>query len=108
MDKYNIVIHRGETIQKSIRIKKDGTPVDLTDWHGTCQVKTHPDGGELILNIMVIFDLTENKVVLFASDEDTASIPSGIYAWDLRLIDPNDIVKYMIGGEFKVLPVVTE
>ena len=83
-------------------------PVDLTDWSGSCQVKTHPDGGELILRIDVIFDLTEQKVILMATDDETAEISSGVYAWDLKLSDPDDIVRYIVGGAFKVLPVVTE
>ena len=108
MEKYDIIIHRGETLRIPIRIKRGGVPEDLTDWSGACQVKTHPDGGELILIIDLIFDTTEQKVILSATDDETAGIPSGVYAWDLKLSDPDDIVRYMIGGVFKVLPVVTE
>ena len=107
-EKYDIVIHRGETLRKVMRIKENGVPVDLENWSGSCQVRSHPDGGDLILSVMVIFDLPENKIVLYASDEQTAAIPSGVYAWDLKLTDPDEIVRYLIGGAFKVLPVVTE
>ena len=108
MEQYDILIHRGETFWKEIRIKENGVPIDLENWSGSCQVRSHPDGGNLILSVMVIFDLTENTVNLYASDEMTAAIPSGVYAWDLKLIDPDEIVRYLIGGAFKVLPVVTE
>ena len=107
-EKYDIVIHRGETFRKVMRIKENGIPVDLENWSGCCQVRSHPDGGNLILEINVIFNLLENRIVLMALDEETAAIPSGVYSWDLKLTDPNEIVRYMIGGAFKVLPVVTE
>ena len=107
-EKYDIVIHRGETLKKVIRIKENGVPVNLENWSGRCHVCSHPDGGNLILSIMIIFDLQENKIVLYARDDETAAIPSGVYAWDLKLTDPHEVVRYMIGGAFKVLPVVTE
>ena len=107
-EKYDIVIHRGETFRKVMRIKENGVPVDLENWSGSCQVRSHPDSGDLILSVDVFFNLTDNKVILMATDDETAAIPSGVYAWDLRLEDPDEIVRYMIGGAFKVLPVVTE
>ena len=108
MERYDIVIHRGETLDKVIRIKENGMPVNLENWSGCCQVRAHPDGGTLILSVMIVFDLDENKINLYARDDETAAIPSGVYAWDLKLTDPDEVVRYMIGGAFKVLPVVTE
>ena len=108
MEKYDFAMHRGATFHKIMRIKKNGEPLDLTGYDAKCQVRTHPDGGELLAEMECVVSPLAGRVDLLIPSSVTSGFESGIYAWDIRLTSPASIAEYYLGGKFTVLPSVTE
>ena len=105
---YDLSVHKGADLRRSVRLKQGGVYVDLTGWTAKSQVRVNPDGGELVCEIGTSIDTVDNKIVLAISDEVTAGINTGVYFWDLRITSDEDITEYYLGGKFTVLPSVTE
>lgn len=108
MEMHDLKIHRCETFQRTIRLKKNDQPLDLTGYTAKCQVRDCPDGTELICDMEVSIAATEGKISLKISSEITKNFQSGTYAWDLKVNDPDGNSTYYLGGKFIVLPSVTE
>ena len=108
MEVYDFYCQKGGTFRRKLRLKKDGVPVDLTGWTGKSQVRTEPDGGELLCEIGVTIDTENSAVILTITAETTAGFAVGNYAWDIRLTNDEDVSRYYLGGKFVVVPSVTE
>ena len=108
MERHDLSVSRGGTFHRTLRLKKNGEPVDLTGYTAKSQVRVCPDGGDLIAEIdTVVFpDLGRVELVIAASV--TSGIASGVYAWDVKLTSPDTVVAYYVGGKFTVLPSVTD
>lgn len=108
MERYDFELHRGATFHKIMRIKRNGEPLDLTGYEAKCQVREHPDGGELLAEVSTEIVPLAGRVDLLIPSSVTSGFESGVYAWDIRLTSPASIAEYYVGGKFTVLPVVTE
>ena len=108
MELYDLCVHRGETLKRVLRFTKNKEVMDLTDWTAKSQVRTEPDGGDLICEIGVTIDAENGKMTLLVSDAVTTEFKSGVYAWDFRAADADGIARYYLGGKFRVLRSVTE
>lgn len=108
MQKYDFICQKGETFRKALRLKKNGTPIDLTGWTARSQVREYPDNGPLLCEIDVTIIPDEGRIVLMIANDVTAGFISGLYAWDLKATDSDGIVRYYVGGKFGVVPSVTE
>ena len=108
MERYDIEVNRGETFSKTMRLKKNGVPLDLTGWSGKAHVRPEPESETLICAMEVEIIAAEGKVRMVIPAEVTAEIPAGLYAWDIRTADSGGTVRYYVGGVFKVLPSVTK
>ena len=108
MDKYDLICQKGADFRRVMRLKKNGEYLDLTGWSGKSQVRVEPDGGEMVCEIAVTVDDSENKIILSIEEEITAALSVGCFAWDIKLTDADGITKYYVGGKFNVVPSVTE
>ena len=108
MERYDLSVHRGATFHKIMRIKRNGEPLDLTGYAAKCQVRMHPDGGELLAEVSTEIVPLAGRVDLLIPSSVTSGFESGIYVWDIRLTSPDSIAEYYVGGKFSVLPSVTE
>lgn len=108
MEKYDLKIHRSETFNRTIRLKKNDQPIDLTGYSAKCQVRDCPDGSELICDMDTSISPAEGKISLRISSEITKLIQPGTYAWDLKINDSDGNSTYYLGGKFIVFPSVTK
>ena len=108
MEVYDFSVKRGATFSVSLRFKQSGSVMDLTGYSVKSQVRVCPDGGALVAEMSAAVTPEEGLVVLSIADEVTAGMESGLYAWDMRMTDPEGNTRYYIGGKFAVLPSVTE
>ena len=108
MEFYDLSVHRGADLRRTVRQKQGGVYIDLTGYTAKSQVRVNPDGGELICEIGTSIDTVNQKILLTISDEVTAGINTGVYFWDLRITSDEDFTEYYLGGQFTVLPSVTE
>ena len=107
MEIYDLGVSRGGTFSVSLRFKQAGSVMDLTGYSVKSQVRVCPDGGALAAEMSAAVTPAEGLVVLSIADEVTAGMESGLYAWDMRMTDPDGNTRYYIGGKFAVLPSVT-
>lgn len=108
MERYDFVVHRGETFRRVLRFKRSGEVVNLTGYEGKCQVRECPDGGQLLCEISVSVNGPGGTMVLMIPASVCAGFLSGLYAWDLRVTSPASVAAFYLGGQFRVLPSVTE
>ena len=108
MERYDFCVHRGATFVKSLLIKKDGAPLDLSGWSAKSQVRPEPDSPDLICEMEITIVPEEGRIRLRIGQDVTARIPAGTYAWDIRVTDDEDAARYYLGGAFLVLPSVTQ
>ena len=108
MERYDLVVRRGETFRRVLRLKKGGEAIDLTGWTGKAQIRPEPDSAELVCEMELTIVPEEGKVVMIIPLSVTAGISSGVYSWDIRLTDGEGIARYYTGGAVKVMPTVTK
>ncbi len=109
MEKYDLSVRQGETFRQELVFRNsDGTARDLTGYQGFSQVRPDPESDELICSMECFVDGEHGTVILLVGDAVTKTIPAGCYAYDFAMRDPNDYIRYYIGGKFAVIPAVTE
>lgn len=108
MERYDLVVRRGETFRRVLRLKKGGEAMDLTGWTGKAQIRPEPDSAELVCEMELTIVPEEGKVVMIIPLSVTEGISSGVYSWDIRLTDDEGIARYYTGGAVKVMPTVTK
>ena len=103
---------RGDTFTKPIRIKlkSDGSYVNLTGKTVTAQMRLQPDDTVIVATYNVtVHDqtVTPGGVTLGLTPSITATIMPDTYYWDLQVEgDPTDVTTY-VRGRHIVLPDVT-
>jgi hypothetical protein len=113
MEQYDFSIHRGETFRRAVYFKHgDGSVMDLTGQEGYAQIRAYPkssptDPVEVVCSMTVTIDGANGEVVLSIPAETTEALEANLYAYDFCLVD-DGTVRYYLGGQFQVLPSVTE
>lgn len=108
MENYVITIMRGESFLLTVVLKKGEEIMDLTGYTAESQIRNRPDDAELIETIECAVDEENGKIIMSLSDDQTQTLDKDCYVYDLRLIDPDGMIKYLIGGKFIVFPSVTK
>ena len=109
MEFYDLNVKRGETFRQVLLFKEaDGSARDLTGCEGFCQVRPEPESEVLIASMGVAIEGTEGRVTLSLSSEITSELETGVYAYDLALLETDGRLRYYVGGKFTVLPSVTK
>ncbi|MBP5781926.1 MAG: hypothetical protein J6W04_00120 [Bacteroidales bacterium] len=109
---YDMTVRQGETFSETIwLVDQDGKPISLANKTPRAQVRPTPKSNVLTAN-MTCTKRESNGQITFAIDASkTKTIPVGTYAYDVCTyedINEKRIVKYYIGGKFRVLPSVTD
>ena len=105
--RYDLEIYKGATFRKSGTWTIDDEPVDFTD----CVIKSQirmSENGTLVADIDIDTIPTEGVIMLGLSAEKTAQLTPGIYYWDLKIVDTDEIVRYDLYGKVSVTGRVTE
>ena len=109
MERYDLSVRQGETFCQELLFKdSSGAILDLTGYQGFSQVRPDPDSDELICSMDITIDGAAGKVTMTIGAGVTKGIGTGCYAYDFAMKDPDNMIRYYLGGKFAVIPAVTE
>lgn len=108
----DLEIYKGETWEQSFKFsRKVGQikqPIDLSGYTVKSQIRPADNSPILTAEFTVSREDAEGLVYIALTSEQTASLPVGIQAWDLKLIDTNNVTNYWIKGQVVISGRVTE
>lgn len=106
----DLTLYKGQTYSQNIYFKYKATkePIPLDGITAKAKVRPSNNSNILIAELVCTVYAAEGKVNLSLTDEVTALIPDGIFAWDLKMTDESGNVAYYIKGKFLVDGRVTE
>jgi hypothetical protein len=112
---YNIVADQGSTLSRVIYYRDPAKkPIKFNGYTARMHVRRTVDSPDVLLlltteNERIELGATDGSISLYVSDDVMASIPEGIYVYDLELIAPSaDLFVYKIlQGNFAVRSEVT-
>ena len=105
---HTLYCYKGQTYQQNFYFKQNKQPIDLTGITFRSQIRPEENSPTLTAEFAVAVIWEEGKVSLNLTDAQTAAIRDGVYFWDMKAVDGNDIVKYWVRGKFIVSGRVTE
>lgn len=99
----NLNAHSGETLTLSFSCKdEDGLPFDLTGYSARAKVRSTVSAGSVIFDLSPTIPNPSNGIIsVWKTDEQTATVPAGVYQWDIVLDAPSGAVIYITGGTIK-------
>ncbi|MBP5461581.1 MAG: hypothetical protein J6Y20_05585 [Lachnospiraceae bacterium] len=104
----NLDCYKGQTFIQNLYFKHNGEAIDLTGKTARAQIRHYKNDPDLAAEFRVVIYPEYGKVALNLSADETAALMPGIYCYDMKMTDENDIVKYWIEGTFHVKGRVTE
>lgn len=82
----NLTIEKGANFSTPLKLKTDGSTINLTGYTFSCKMRKHPAASTYYTFIVTaLIPLTAGVVKLEMSDITTSSIPPGRYIWDLMI-----------------------
>ena len=109
MERYDLKVFQGETFRQELLFRdSEGETRDLTGYTAYSQVRPDPESDVLICSMECTVDGQAGSVTMKIGADVTSGIEPGCYMYDFAMIDPEDNVRYYIGGKFSVIPAVTE
>ena len=109
--RYDLEVYKGQTWEQSFTFLNDGetpTPIDLTGSTAKAEIRPADNSPVLTASFVVSKEDASGIVYLALTSEQTASLPAGVQAWDLKIIDTNDVVNYWVKGKVVITGRVTE
>lgn len=114
MGRLNLVLHRGETLDRTCTwwTERDAIPRDLTGYTMRFQVRTAP-GGAILLDLttgdgITLTDAANGEFRLAADADTTAAIGyTGKAKFDLKVTDAGGAVSYPWEGDITIKDPVT-
>ena len=103
----DLTCYKGQTYSQDLYFKKNKQVLPLTGITAKSQIRPSENSAILTAEFQVTVYDSAGMVTLFLSDEVTAAIAPGSYAYDLKFVDGNEIVKYWVKGQFIVTGRVT-
>jgi hypothetical protein len=104
----NLACYKGQTFNQNLYFKHSGEIIDLTGKTAKAQIRHFKNDPDLAAEFRAVVYPEYGKVALNLSADETAALMPGIYVYDLKMTDENDIVKYWVEGTFSVRGRVTE
>lgn len=96
----------GSTFAVVVLADLSGTPVDLTGWTGTCQVRTA--AGVLVAAPAVAVNTPSTGYVTLTVAGSTADWPAGTLELDVKLVQPDDSVLFTPTASFRAVAPETQ
>jgi hypothetical protein len=112
--RYDIIADQGSTLNRAlIYVDSANVPVDLTGYDAAMQVRENYGSTALVLSLStdgtapeITLGGTAGTIDVSVPASVMATIPAGVYVYDLELDDDGTIVK-PVRGQFEVRPEVT-
>lgn len=111
-DTFNTVIDQGADWFINFQwVQPDGTPVNITNYTASLQVRTSPLAKTAVLTLTTDSGLTitgnTGTIAAHATAAQTNVITNGKYAYDLEITSPQGIVTRLVQGTIEVSPQTT-
>lgn len=85
-----------------------GTPLNLTGYTVHAQARTSPSASLAFSLPATITDAAAGTITLAWTDEQTAALPPGGFAWDLVLGTPTgERIGPILAGSINIIPIIT-
>ena len=96
----NITINTGEYFSRDFYLDNlDGSPLDLTGYSGSSQIRKHPDSVNPTATFILTFvDRVNGRIRLSLSSSVTSSIKPGRYVYDILFTEPAGTKSIVIEG----------
>ena len=105
---YDLKCYKGQTWEQPLYIKdKTGAPIDLTGATVKAQVRPSDNSTTLTAEMTCSLVPENGEINLLLSADVTANLQTGVYAYDVKVVDANAVVTYYIYGKFIVAGRVT-
>ena len=107
--KQDLKCYKGQTFRQNFYFKENGETLALGNMTAKSQIRPNENSNKLTAEFTCSIVPEEGMVCLYIPSDTTANIPSGNYAWDLKMVNSeNNEVDYYIRGKFIVEGRVTE
>lgn len=104
----DLTIYKGQAWKKDAWFKEDGEIMDLTGVTARAQIRPKENSVDLIAEITCEIDPAEGHLSMTLPASLTAAIAPGLYYWDLKLTDVDELPDYPIYGRVRIIGRVTE
>jgi len=105
---YNLQVQQGEDFARTLIFTDSArNPVNLTGYTFSSVARTQPTSGAILANISTATNSSAGTVRIRISRATTAAIGGKVGYWDLKIIDPESSVGYLLKGQFYVAPTET-
>lgn len=103
--------YRGITFKEAVYIHDNlSQPVEMDGWVGRMQVRSDY-GTAVVLDLTTAnggLTIERNRIVIVATDDQTAALTVGAYKFDLEVESPDGTVLPLVYGSFKVKDWITQ
>jgi hypothetical protein len=103
--RFDLSAYAGDTFSVDIAIAQDGSPVDVTGWTFTAQVRAKRAGAVAATFTVNVTDAAQGELTISLSGATTATLASGV--WDLNVALPDGTVSTLVDGVITVTQDVT-
>jgi hypothetical protein len=110
--KINFLCPQGATFQKTVTIKIDETPLNLTGYSSRLQVRENYYSASTIVNLLssgsgLTISGSAGVIDILIADEVTKNFTAGTFVYDLEIESLNGTVDRVLEGNFIITPEVT-
>lgn len=126
--RYNLLIEQGSRFQRSLQMKLGNAPRLLTGFSAQAQIRKKYQSEEVVASFTISIDESLGKIHWRLSSSQTAllpancqpadvpknfqrkseaALPTGLFVWDLELIDPQGERDRLLFGSVLITPGVT-
>ena len=102
----NITVNSGDNFYRDFYLDNaDGTPLDLTGYTGSSQIRKHPESTNATATFTLSFvDRTNGRIRLALSPSTTKDIKAGRYVYDILFTDASNNKSIVVEGNVLVRP----
>ena len=110
---YNMDAPQGQTLNRVLTWKIDGTPVNITGFSARMMVRPTASAASIYLSLTsntgggLTLGGALGTITVYATAAQMAAVPAGQHAYDLELVSGSGEVTRLIGGKFNVSAEVT-
>lgn len=94
----NLTIDKGVTFSTSIKLKKDGAPINLTGYTLTSKMRKHYDASSYYTFTVTSASPSTGVVNVGMASSITSTIPTGRYVYDLLITYSGTTTKALEGS----------
>ena len=95
----NIVIEKGTDFSTNFKLKKDGSPIDLTGYTFSAKMrKYYTSTNYYTLNVQTLAPLSGGLIKVGMASSITSTIPSGRYVYDVLITLSGTTTKVIEGN----------